>query len=51
MELEKVWSSHVGLSNTKIYSNESLPDLKRENLRFVEGLGGKGSFFRLRVVS
>ena len=50
VDLGKVRSSHEGLSNTKIYSNESLSDLKRENLRFG-GSKGQMVFFRLRVVS
>ena len=34
VDLEKASSSHVGLMNTTIYLNESLPDIKKENFRF-----------------
>ena len=43
-ELEKFGSNHVRLSNMKIYSKESLPDLKTGNIRF-EGSRGKMFFF------
>ena len=45
VELEKVVSNHIGLSNMKIYSKESLPDLKRGNHRFG-GSRGKMVFFQ-----
>ena len=44
-KLGKVGSNHVGLSNTKIYLKESLPDLKRKNLR-LGGFRGKIVFFQ-----
>ena len=46
--LEKVGSNHVGLSNTKIYSNESLPDIKRGNLRFG-GSRGNNVFLQAKI--
>ena len=39
VEIGKVESSHVGLPNMKIYWNESLPDLKRGNLKFGRSRG------------
>ena len=47
VDLVKVGSNHVGLSNTKIYSKESLPDLKRGNLRF-RGSRRKIVFFQAK---
>uniref|UniRef100_UPI0033948A0C hypothetical protein n=1 Tax=Acinetobacter baumannii TaxID=470 RepID=UPI0033948A0C len=47
VELLKVGSHHVGLSNIKIYSKESLPDLKRGKLRFV-GSRGEMVFFQAK---
>ena len=34
VDLGKVGSIHVGLPNMKIYLDESLPNLKRGNLKF-----------------
>ena len=34
VEVDMVGSNHVGISNTKIYSKESLADLKIGNIRF-----------------
>ena len=45
VDLGNIGSSHVGLPNMKIYLNESLSDLKRENLKFG-GCRGKIIFFQ-----
>ena len=45
VNLGKVGTNHVGLSNTKIYFKESLPDWKRENLR-CGGSRSKMVFFQ-----
>ena len=45
VDLGKVGSIHVGLPNMKIYLDESLPNLKRGNLKFG-GSRGKMVFFQ-----